>query len=343
MEEHFKPDSAIKKYLTEISTPKLIGIINGLCGTDYPLDSKVDFLKTEHFSVLGDLDKNSVRGDLVAEISNENHSETTNKIIIELQSTKDNTMGFRMFIYALNVADKNAQNTYVFPKCITIYTTLDLPKSGTDEVNMQVEHFRVGESRYSAENGDLLTVEFPYVNLLNMEINEFDNSLIEPLKPILLYKYKKNPKLMKSDKLEEVVKNVQEFALHQENADKIVVLSIVRDIVVDLAEFCETHRNEYGEEYEIMESLNRTSSEKLVLESRLEGERRGILEGERRGILEGERRGMLEGERRGERHGIIEGQFRVARNLIGKLPNDEIASATGIPLEEIEKLHNENK
>ncbi|MFI3173368.1 MAG: hypothetical protein R3Y58_13520, partial [Eubacteriales bacterium] len=64
----FQPDPAIKKFLTELSTERFIGIINELCGTNYPLDSIVDFGNTEHFSVLGDVDKSSVRGDLTATI-----------------------------------------------------------------------------------------------------------------------------------------------------------------------------------------------------------------------------------------------------------------------------------
>lgn len=67
------------------------------------MELEVEFLSNEHFETLNSLDKSSVRGDLVANIKNiSKNKDIANKIIIELQPTKDTTMGFRMCI---NVAD----------------------------------------------------------------------------------------------------------------------------------------------------------------------------------------------------------------------------------------------
>lgn len=158
-QQEFQPDPSIKKYLMSIQTEKLIGIINACCRTNYPIESQVDFLNTEHFEILGTLDKKSVRGDMVANIQNEieDNQGSQSKIVIELQSTKDTSMGFRMFIYSINVTDcDESAQTYKSPKALTIYTVLGKPRTGTGVVHMQIENFRVGERVYSAEHGDLL-------------------------------------------------------------------------------------------------------------------------------------------------------------------------------------------
>ena len=47
-----------------------------------------------------------------------------------------------------------------------------------------------------------------------------------------------------------------------------------------------------------------------------------------------------EGKEEGKLEGKLEGIINVAKNLIGILDKQEIAKATGLPLEEIEELHN---
>ncbi len=104
-------------------------MINVLCNTNDPLDAKVEFGQTEYFAVLGDLDKKTVRSNLLASVKDEKHSENIGKILIELQSTKDTDMGFRKFVYSLNVAKKDENSkVYKFPKAITLCATLDRPQ-----------------------------------------------------------------------------------------------------------------------------------------------------------------------------------------------------------------------
>ncbi len=305
-EYQFRPDPSFKMFLREISTPRLIGIINTLCGTSYPLDSVVDFGSTEHFKVLGDLKKNLVRGDFVSTIRTDDHEETTNKIIIELQSTSDKTMGFRMFVYSLNVAEEDEDTqTYTFPKSATIYTTTDKPRDGVDRVHMIIDQFWVGEKEYSAAKGDKLTVDFPFINVLAMDFEEFQNSPLELLQVMYPYLYRKKPELMKDTaKLNWVMKTIRDFVDKETGNDKLVINKILADILMDLIKVCQ--EKDFGEELAIMEHLYKSHSDHIMETAEARAEKRRNLE--------------------------------IAQNLLDVLDNPIIALKTGLPLAEIERL-----
>lgn len=311
----FLPDSAIKKLLMELSTSRLLEIINELCHTNYPIDSIVDFGNTEHFTILGDLEKSNTRGDLTMTIQNKIKTERTNKVIVELQSTKDKSMGFRMFVYSLNEAKKENGNTYIFPKGATIYTTLDLPKEGVDEVHMQLERFRVGDIQYSAAKGDILTVEFPYINLLTMDYKEFQKSPLEPLKVIYPYRYRKQPNLLKEAEFPNIMEDVRTFTLKQKGNDRLVVSELVNRLMIDILEICKKNEDRYRKEREIMEAVYMTSTDVLIKESKELGE------------LIGEARGKLEGK------------LEVAKNLLeDEMTIVKIAEITKLSVGQIEAL-----
>lgn len=277
MSDNFKPDSSIKKFLKEISSSALIKIINGIFGTNYPLTSQVFFENTEHFTILGTEDKSSVRGDLTMKLSeseriknsrNYQNIETTDKIVVEVQSTKDDTMGFRMFVYSLNATQLQVQSeevnkdVYVFPKGATIYTTLDLPTEGTDEVYMQIENFRVGDTEYSAKNGNLLMVEFPYINILPMSLEELEHTDIEMLKILTPYKYKKNKNLIKnSEEFSNTAHGILEYVQNFKGRDRIVMGEVVTDIFADIYEDAKKNEIEYGKAVKIMEVVERSMSQ----------------------------------------------------------------------------------
>ncbi len=289
MSDNFKPDSSIKKFLKEISSSALIKIINGIFGTNYPLTSQVFFENTEHFTILGTEDKSSVRGDLTMKLSeseiiknhsNEQNKETTDKIVVEVQSTKDHTMGFRMFVYSFNATELKEQenkDVYVFPKGATIYTTLDLPTKGVDEVYMQIENFRVGDTKYSAENGDLLRVEFPFVNILPMTLEELEDTDIEMLKILTSYKYKKNKNLIKnSEEFSNTAHGIVEYVENFKGRDRIVMGAVVTDLFADIYEVAKKNEIEYGKVVEIMEVVERSMSQIVREKGREEGREEGI-------------------------------------------------------------------
>ena len=68
-----------------------------------------------------------------------------------------------------------------------------------------------------------------------------------------------------------------------------------------------------------------------------------LAEGKAEGLAEGEARGRAEGKAEGHAEGIAEGeakaQLEIARNLKSlSMPEDQIAAATGLSIEEIRKL-----
>ncbi|MFI3175719.1 MAG: hypothetical protein R3Y53_11095 [Bacillota bacterium] len=311
MSDNFKPDSSIKKLLKEISKPELLKIINGLFGTSYPLDTPVLLENTEHFTIIGDADTSSRRGDLTAKLNPEamqdelhdevsrkiqakiQNAETTNNVILEVQASEDSTMGFRVFVYALNVSDKqknkNNEDVYVFPKGGTIYAVEKMKeKSGVDEVHMQIENFRVGENRYSADEGDLLTVEFPFVNILAMEMSDFENSDLELLKVIYPYRYKQKPDLLLDFEVyQEMIEKIAEFFKRFEGNDKIVVGELISNLFRDVYEIAKKDEEKYGKAVEIMATAERTYAEVLMADARFEGERNEKIETARRMLSKG--------------------------------------------------------
>ena len=70
-----------------------------------------------------------------------------------------------------------------------------------------------------------------------------------------------------------------------------------------------------------------------------EGKAEGLAEGEAKGEARGRAEGLVEGESKGKYMGKMEAQLEIARNLKSlSLPEDQIAAATGLSIEEIRKL-----
>ena len=69
------------------------------------------------------------------------------------------------------------------------------------------------------------------------------------------------------------------------------------------------------------------------------GEERGIAIGEERGIAIGEERGIAIGEETGKKLGMAEKALVIAKNLLDmRMPQSDIAKATGLPIEEVRQL-----
>lgn len=198
----FSLDNAGKKLIRKANPDKLIAIINELCDTTFPKGCTLTFLTTEHQDVTGD--NKYLFGDLVIEIKppdgykspktnirgipmNWKTLERSWVISLELQSSKNSKqeeIGYRLFMYSLNNIEKRyfklnkkKKLLYVIPKGATIYTIAGMPKSGIDEVYVQYDKFRVRKHKFSAKKGDVLVLEFPYINLLGMDVNELDQSV----------------------------------------------------------------------------------------------------------------------------------------------------------------------
>ncbi len=312
IEYTFHPDSAIKKYLMEISPPRLIAMINEILQTSYPTDCDVSFACTEFFTITGNLEKNSRRCDLLVQMKDvSGTTDQHHKTLIELQSTKDDTMGFRLFVYALNVSDEDqATQTYTLPNAFTIYTTLDVPEKGFDQATF-----------VSPSGETLFTYEAPFYNVLATNFPTFDKSPLALLKPLYLYRYRKNHKLLKkTEELKAILQNLNDSALLEEGPDRLVVCGLLADLFIDMAKICE--KEGYKEELEMMETMNMTYSQTLIA----------------KGMLEGEARGEARGEEKGEK----KARLNIAKNLLDILDNTMISMKTGLTIGEIEKLRAES-
>lgn len=327
MDENFKPDSSIKKFLKEISTKELIKLVNAIFETKYSLDAEVVFENTENFTIKGDLDKNSVVGDLTivlnSDETNNAENETTDKIVIELQVKKDESMGFRMFVYSLNASklktylDENLESidVYTFPKGVTIYTNLTKAKQGVDEVYLQIENFSVGNNHYSAKKGDLLKIDFPFINVLTMDFEEFKNSDLEILKLIYPYIYMHKPSLFENtEALHTIVEEVSEYINTLDENDKIVAGQMVTDIFVDVHKKAKSYDKKFEKAVEIMEVAEKSFSQ-IMIEKGIE-----------KGILKGEK----------------DNSIKTAQKMLSKnLSIEMIAECTDLTIDEIINLQNE--
>ena len=79
--------------------------------------------------------------------------------------------------------------------------------------------------------------------------------------------------------------------------------------------------------------------EEQISDARAEGEARGEARGKAEGLAEGEAKGEARGRAEGLAEGEAKAQLEIARNLKSlSMPEDQIAAATGLSIEEIRKL-----
>jgi hypothetical protein len=108
-------DRSFKKIMGGISSRALVRFINGLFGSNHPLDSEVTRLNTEQ------IDEN-----LKKRLCDEIISIAGQKYIIEEQTTGDSNMAIRVFEYGYAEAfkDKETKDGLIllpFPRMIVIY------------------------------------------------------------------------------------------------------------------------------------------------------------------------------------------------------------------------------
>lgn len=135
-ETHDIYDRIAKRCLT-LSTRCTINLINGLYGTDYPVDSKVTYHWTEHT----DHELKRTLADTIITI-NDQHS-----YHIEFQMTKDGDIILRMLEYGFSHALKNTDmDTLCFPEPLVIY--LYNKEHLPDEYSMRIRFGRQAEQIY---------------------------------------------------------------------------------------------------------------------------------------------------------------------------------------------------
>ena len=165
------------KRLMAVSSPTIVLFINGIFGTNYPLDTPVSQLSTEY--VTDSLDK--FFADILLLVGND-------KYLVEAQMTDDKEMALRIFNYGYLDAVKNrtVEDDNVIrvrlPRCIVIY--LEPSNSTPDELTVELEF----------PDNTLHRLTVPTIRFLDYSIAELEERNMTLLLPFYLLKLRKQVK-----------------------------------------------------------------------------------------------------------------------------------------------------
>lgn len=177
-------------------------------------------------------------------------------------------MGFRMFVYSLNIAEENIINgkkVYEFPKGLTIYTTDDIPnEDGTDDVIFKLDNFSVDGNDYYAEKGNLLTVKFPYKNLFKMDLDVISKSSLYIFSAIYLYKYRKKPELIEGLNITEILDKINTNVKKYKGRNKEVLLKVYSDCYLDFVDVIENDSVKFEKELNQVRTLIKSPTDVII-------------------------------------------------------------------------------
>jgi hypothetical protein len=183
------------KRLMAVSSPSIVLFINGIFGTDYPLDTPVSQLSTEY--ITDSLEK--FFADILFLVGND-------KYAIEAQMTDDKEMALRIFNYGYLDAIKNraVEDDGVIkvrlPQCIVIY--LEPSNSTPSELTVELEF----------ADKTLHRLAVPTIRFLDYSISELEERNMTLLLPFYLLKLRKQVKAAEeSGKLKELSPMVAEL------------------------------------------------------------------------------------------------------------------------------------
>lgn len=302
---NFNPDPSLKKLFINLKPEKLIDILNYMFEIKFSKESIVKFLNTESSKVRGKQNKEKIIGDLMIEITDNKTKESKN-VVIEFQSSTDNEMADRIFMYALSKS-KYINGVREIADGVIIYTELTKPKTGYEILGLAINKFEICGQEYGVN--DIIHIRYKYINLLAINFDEYLNSPIEILKIIYLYKYRKNIKNIGKENFMKILEDCKKYLDTLYGIEKIILTDIYMQIVTDIENIC-IAKNIYKEELEMVEKSNLTIGEKLIETGREEGRE--------------------EGEK--------EAKTKNAIALLGVISNELIAEKIGLTIEEVEEL-----
>lgn len=174
-EIHQLYDKIFKRILS-LSERTVINLINGLFGTNHPINSTITYNWTEHE------DKNLKRtiADGILSINNKYYYH------LEAQMTVDEAIIFRMFEYGFGHAYKhryseNGEDHLIFPRPCIIYMDEGRANTIPDEYVLTLHFEGQGSFQYKS----------PIVKLQNMTIEEFNEKKLIAFLPFHLLKLRK--------------------------------------------------------------------------------------------------------------------------------------------------------
>lgn len=285
-EYNFKPDSTFKYLFTRLSNPTKIRLINSIFNIKLDNLTKIDVLNTESV-IYNTVDSKleNMRADLLLKAGYKR------LLHIEFQSTNDDLMGLRVFLYGLESAKAERKDKILkFPLSHVIYTVLNKEKYGKDYIILDIDDCTIDNKNYKDCK---IQVNINYTNLLSFSLDDFVDNNLEALSFIYLYKYLKDKKkcekeeniktiLSEIDIISNILKNISILDI-----DKICVpmANIIQDIISVVSS-----RTENKEMIKMLKEKERIYSDIIKNEALKQGFEQGI----EQGIGQGKILGIIE-------------------------------------------------
>lgn len=194
-EYNFRPDAVFKYLFTNLSNKTRIKLLNSIFKIDLKDDTEIEIINTENvLSNIIDKKLEDMRSDIILD------ADYKRKIHLEFQSTKDNSMGLRVFLYGLELAKSEQnkdENIIRFPLSHVLYTVLyGKPMYGEDSIILDIPNCTI-ENKYYEDCR--IKISIKYTNLLSFSLEDFSNKNLEVLSFVYLYRYIKNTDKCKKD------------------------------------------------------------------------------------------------------------------------------------------------
>jgi hypothetical protein len=302
-------DRSFKKIIGALSPKALIGFINGLFGSNHPLDSEVKRLNTEQ------IDKNLKKRQPDEILTIEGYT-----YIIEEQTTNDSNMAIRIFEYGYAQALKDRETkggliVLPFPRMIVIY--LEAGGSTPDVLTVRMRFPDGTEHDFNVKT----------LKLLDYSVEELAEQGLTALLPFYIIRLRKAACKAKTDEERgKVEADFKELVLQLKDAIERSTGKglLTDDDIATLLERLIGLMEYVGQDYQTMEV-------KKVLDTSLMGYGQVLALKYRR---EGERKGERKGKREGKREGILE----AARNALKEgFTMEQAALISGIPVDKLQK------
>lgn len=281
-EYNFRPDNTFKYLFTTLSNQTRVRLLNSIFNINLDDNTRIDVLNTEsviHNKVDSKLE--NMRSDILLEVGYKR------KIHIEFQSTNDNSMGLRVFLYGLESAKTERKDKILkFPLSHVLYTVLHKEKYGKDYIILDIDDCTINNKDYK---NCKVQINIKYTNLLSFSLEDFVNNNLEALSFIYLYKYLKDKKKCeKKENIKIILNEIDIISNILENipvSDREKVSVPITDIIEDIVSVVE-EKTKNKEMVRMLKEKERIYSETIQKEALKQGIEQGIEQGKILGVIE---------------------------------------------------------
>jgi hypothetical protein len=335
----------ILKQLIRLSSVAIVQFINGLFGTNHPLDSTVEYPNTENVSkklrklmsdtlvIIGGLHTYHIEGEV-----NDSDAGVALRVF---------EYGFAEGLRTQNIAEEGYVVTMRFPKARILYW--ETSGNAPDEATLRL--IFPDETHYDYK---VKTFKF-----LDHDISELEKQKMSILLPFYVLKLRKRivsartsqqrkelSKEIKStfDELVAAVDRSAEAGLMSES-DKRIVLEhterLYRELYSPYQELMEVDTMLKDRLLTYSEEAEQRGRDEGIKEGVAKGIKEGVAKGIKEGVAKGRDEGIKEGIAKGRDEGVAKGIEKVARGLLARgISLDIIAESSGLPLETLKAMMN---